>query len=156
MIGVNLTADPTRTMDLGTALKIMFVGMTRGGFTGKKLGDYFAPGKEDWRNARRIIDGIEHTRITSHPMRGDITPRSATRSDRERIPRRRCCRSASATPIPAATASSSDRVPPTCGMRTRTRPLMHRLRRAAAFGAEEQGVARLESRLRQPDRRRRW
>jgi predicted chitinase len=65
MIGVDLTADQTRAMALDTALKIMFVGMKQGAFTGKKLGDFFSPGKEDWRNARRIINGIERADLVA-------------------------------------------------------------------------------------------
>jgi predicted chitinase len=58
-INVNLTADPTRTMELPIALDIMFTGMIRGLFTGKKLGDYFSGTKQDWRSARKIINGLE-------------------------------------------------------------------------------------------------
>lgn len=50
---------PERVMDLGNATKIMFLGMAEGWFTGKKLGDYFNGTKEDWINARRIINGLD-------------------------------------------------------------------------------------------------
>jgi hypothetical protein len=33
--------------------------MERGLFTGKKLSDYFNDKKTDWRNARRIINGLD-------------------------------------------------------------------------------------------------
>jgi hypothetical protein len=33
--------------------------MRRGLFTGKKLGDYIGPGRCDYRNARRIINGVD-------------------------------------------------------------------------------------------------
>jgi hypothetical protein len=39
------------------AAKIMFKGMEEGMFTGKKFADYFSPDDEDWKNARRIING---------------------------------------------------------------------------------------------------
>lgn len=65
MIGVNLTADPTRAMDIDVALKIMFAGMREGAFTGKKLADYFSPTREDWRNARRIINGVERADLVA-------------------------------------------------------------------------------------------
>ena len=57
--GVDLVANPTLAMDLQTAVAIMFKGMTKGSFTNKKLGDYFSSTKEDWRQARRIINGLE-------------------------------------------------------------------------------------------------
>ena len=33
--------------------------MTKGIFTGKKFADYFSPQKEDWVNARRIVNGLD-------------------------------------------------------------------------------------------------
>jgi hypothetical protein len=42
------------------AAKIMFKGMEEGIFTGKKFKDYFAGTKQDWVNARRIINGLDH------------------------------------------------------------------------------------------------
>ena len=44
---------------LANATKIMFLGMMEGWFTGKKLADYFNAQTEDWKNARRIINGID-------------------------------------------------------------------------------------------------
>ncbi len=46
-------------MQLGYATKIMFLGMTEGWFTGRKLERYFNATTEDWRNARRIINGTD-------------------------------------------------------------------------------------------------
>jgi putative chitinase len=37
----------------------MFIGMIKGLFTGKSLGDYFSQTKNDWVNARRIINGLD-------------------------------------------------------------------------------------------------
>jgi len=51
--------DPGKVMELVNATKIMFLGMAEGWFTGKKLMDYFNPVKEDWLNARRIINGTD-------------------------------------------------------------------------------------------------
>lgn len=50
---------PEKVMELANATKIMFAGMANGWFTGKKLGDYFNAVKEDWVNARRIINGLD-------------------------------------------------------------------------------------------------
>lgn len=52
-----LEDQPERATDLGTAIRIMFTGMTSGVFTGDKLADYFAGARADWTGARRIING---------------------------------------------------------------------------------------------------
>lgn len=55
--------DLVANMDLALvpdiAAFILFEGMTRGTFTGKKLSDYFNKDKTDWINARRIINGTD-------------------------------------------------------------------------------------------------
>ena len=51
-------ADGVMQPDL--AAKIMFKGMIEGTFTGKKFADFFNGTKEDWRNARKIINGLDH------------------------------------------------------------------------------------------------
>jgi putative chitinase len=48
-----------KVMQPDNAAKIMFVGMDKGLFTGKKLSDYFNQAKTDWFNARRIINGTD-------------------------------------------------------------------------------------------------
>jgi len=58
-LGVDFVADPDRVMEPKHAATIMFAGMMEGWFTGKKLGDYFKDGKADWKNARRIINGLD-------------------------------------------------------------------------------------------------
>lgn len=55
--------NPDAALDLKTAIKIMFTGMTAGTFTGKKLSDYFSGGKTDWVNARRIINGTDKAKM---------------------------------------------------------------------------------------------
>lgn len=41
------------------AAKIMFKGMEEGIFTGKSFGDFFNKTAEDWKNARKIINGLD-------------------------------------------------------------------------------------------------
>lgn len=55
--GLDLVGRPELAMDLKTAVDILFYGMIHGSFTGKKLSDYFAGRKQEWENARRIING---------------------------------------------------------------------------------------------------
>jgi putative chitinase len=57
LLKIDMEANPE--LALTHAAAIMFEGMIRGMFTGKKLGDYFGPGVADWRNARRIINGLD-------------------------------------------------------------------------------------------------
>ncbi|KIU36519.1 hypothetical protein SR39_06140 [Methylobacterium radiotolerans] len=57
---LDLTQAPDMAMTPDIAAPIMFLGMAEGWFTGKKLGDYFGPGKlGDPVNARRIINGTD-------------------------------------------------------------------------------------------------
>lgn len=42
------------------AARIMFKGMEEGLFTGRRFADYFNPTTQDWRNARRIINGTDN------------------------------------------------------------------------------------------------
>ncbi|MGV1770053.1 glycoside hydrolase family 19 protein [Agrobacterium vitis] len=58
-IGVDLVANPMLAMREDIALKVMFVGMGEGLFTGVKLGHFFVGAKADWLSARRIINGKE-------------------------------------------------------------------------------------------------
>jgi len=58
-LGIDLVADPERAREPGVAAAIMYFGMRDGDFTGKRLADYFQPGRYDWVNARRIINGVD-------------------------------------------------------------------------------------------------
>lgn len=57
--GIDLVADPGRAMEPEVAVTILFAGMEKGLFTGRRLADYFAGGRSDWINARRIINGLD-------------------------------------------------------------------------------------------------
>ena len=50
---------PEKALEPGYAAEIMVDGMTKGKFTGKKLGDYFSNKYDDPVNARRIINGTD-------------------------------------------------------------------------------------------------
>lgn len=54
-----LLKNPDLALELPIAVMIMVEGMSEGWFTGKKLSDYFAKDMADWRNARKIINGLE-------------------------------------------------------------------------------------------------
>src|SRR6185369_5955680 len=53
---VDIVENPELALSPMVASFIMFEGMQRGTFTGKKLADYFTNTKTDWLNARRIIN----------------------------------------------------------------------------------------------------
>lgn len=58
-ISADIVADPELAKRLDVATFIMFEGMTRGTFTGKKLSNYFNKTVNDPLNARRIINGTD-------------------------------------------------------------------------------------------------
>jgi predicted chitinase len=59
LLEIDLMNRPSLALQLDVAVNIMFVGMTKGLFTGKKLSDYFNDKLDDWINARRIINGTD-------------------------------------------------------------------------------------------------
>lgn len=59
LTGADLVGHPDLALDPRIAADIMFEGMQRGDFTGKKLADYFTADKSDWVEARRIINGLD-------------------------------------------------------------------------------------------------
>lgn len=65
LLGIDLLNEPELALDPSIATKIMFAGMFDGWFTGKKLNDYFNDHREDWVNARRIINGVDRAQLVS-------------------------------------------------------------------------------------------
>lgn len=60
ILGIDLPHDPDLALDPKNAVAMMFEGMLRGTYTGKKLKDFILPdGKYDWTNARRIINRLD-------------------------------------------------------------------------------------------------
>lgn len=59
LVKADLVANADLALRPDYASIIMFEGMIRGSFTGKKLETYFSPSAEDWVNARRIINGTD-------------------------------------------------------------------------------------------------
>jgi predicted chitinase len=59
LLEIDLMSEPSLAMRQDVATNIMFVGMTKGLFTGKALHDYFNDKLDDWLNARRIINGTD-------------------------------------------------------------------------------------------------
>jgi len=59
LIGVDLVKDPSKALELSTAVQILFTGMELGSFTGKALADYISDGRADYEGARRIVNGTD-------------------------------------------------------------------------------------------------
>ena len=59
LIGEDLLSNPDRVLDADLAARIIAYGMANGTFTGKRLSDYLTLDKEDYTNARRIINGTD-------------------------------------------------------------------------------------------------
>lgn len=64
LLGVDLVNNPDLALRTDIATKILFEGMIRGMFTGRKLSDYFGA-KNDWVNARKIINGLDKAPLIS-------------------------------------------------------------------------------------------
>jgi putative chitinase len=64
-LGIDLVGQPDLALDLAVSTRIMFTGMQRGWFTGRKLADYFNPQRGDWINARRIINGTDKATLVA-------------------------------------------------------------------------------------------
>jgi len=56
---LNLVEKPDLALEPRIAAEILIKGSTEGWFTGKKLSDYINDTKTDYRNARRVINGLD-------------------------------------------------------------------------------------------------
>ena len=63
VVGVDLLSDPDRAMQPKIAVKILFDGMLKGWFTGRKLAHYFNATTDDPVNARRIINSTDQAQL---------------------------------------------------------------------------------------------
>ncbi len=59
LIGVDLLNQPERALEPTIAARILFEGMIGGWFSGVGLARYFNAQTADWKNARRIINGLD-------------------------------------------------------------------------------------------------
>ena len=62
-LGIDLVSIPDRAMEPRIAALIMFDGMLKGSFTGKRLADYITDTKADYIGARRIINGTDKAEL---------------------------------------------------------------------------------------------
>jgi predicted chitinase len=59
----NLIDHPENALIPAVAYRIMSFGMRNGAFTGKKLSDYISGTSRDYKNARRIINGLDQWQL---------------------------------------------------------------------------------------------
>lgn len=59
LTGIDLVADPDRAMEMDVAVMILIEGMVAGSFATHKLADHLNAEKEDWVNARLIVNGTD-------------------------------------------------------------------------------------------------
>jgi putative chitinase len=58
-LGSGLVDDPDAALKQDIAYRIMSYGMCNGAFTGRKLAQFIGPGQCDYKNARKIINGLD-------------------------------------------------------------------------------------------------
>lgn len=66
-------------MDLATAVRVMFDGMTKGMFTGARLADFFGEGREDSVGARVVVNGTDKARLIAGYYRNFLDSLTAAR-----------------------------------------------------------------------------
>lgn len=69
VLGIDLVGEPDRALEPAIATRLLFEGMQRGWFTGRRLGDYFNPEREDWVGARRIINSLDKANLVASHAR---------------------------------------------------------------------------------------
>jgi peptidoglycan hydrolase-like protein with peptidoglycan-binding domain len=62
-LGIDLVNNPQQAADQRIASKILVVGMRDGTFTGRGLKTYISGGKQDFYNARRIVNGMDRAAL---------------------------------------------------------------------------------------------
>jgi hypothetical protein len=58
-----LADDPSKALEMPTAIRVIFDGMENGMFTGKKLSQYITPLSIDYVGARRIVNGTDRAKL---------------------------------------------------------------------------------------------
>lgn len=60
---IDIAEEPEKACDPEIAWIILEAGMSKGLFTGKKLSDYISDDRTDFRNARKIINGLDRAEL---------------------------------------------------------------------------------------------
>lgn len=60
--GIDVVSNPDLLLDNETDWKVIELGFGDGIWTGKKISDYINDNKTDYKNARRVVNGLDHWR----------------------------------------------------------------------------------------------
>ena len=63
LLKLDLLSNPELAMKMDVSIDILVKGMTQGLFTGVNLARYFSDNREDWVNARKIINGNDRAEL---------------------------------------------------------------------------------------------
>lgn len=63
LLNLPLLYRPELALEMGVSIQVLFEGMLRGLYTGKKLADYITEEKKDYVGARRIVNGIDKAEL---------------------------------------------------------------------------------------------
>ena len=64
-LNIDLVGNPDLCLTLVPATRILIEGSIKGTFTGRRLDQYFNATTADWKNARRIINGLDKADLIS-------------------------------------------------------------------------------------------
>lgn len=59
ILDIDLYANADLALDMNVSIQILFIGMLKGMFTGVMLSQFFNEEKEEWTNARKIVNGLD-------------------------------------------------------------------------------------------------
>lgn len=68
-LGVDFVKHPRKLLEPEYSAHILVIGSKDGWFTGKKLSDYMTISKSDYKNARRIINGLDKADVIARIAR---------------------------------------------------------------------------------------
>jgi predicted chitinase len=63
LIGVDLVKNPSKALEIPTAVQILITGMALGSFTEKSLSGYITDKRADYEGARRIVNGTDRAAL---------------------------------------------------------------------------------------------
>ena len=78
LLGIDLVGNPSLALEPQISAKILIIGMMDGMFTGKKLADYINRDNADYRQARRVVNGMDRAElIAGHAEKFEAALRAA-------------------------------------------------------------------------------
>lgn len=101
-LGLDLLKEPQLAEEPAIAARILVEGMMLGTFTGRKLADYVTPAGADYRNARRIVNGLDRADdIAGYARAFAAELTKAGKPDQKPLPHTEAKPPSTTTPAPA-------------------------------------------------------